>query len=610
MENVLPPQSRMENCILHGCKGEVNDGFVAFSSKADPLRTFKEIHDMKYELLTQTSDCGGMQDVCESIPDELSLNSGYHRNCQCTFFCNATHALARTCQAVNHRPKREHMDSSVLFGNYCIFCKSGTVKRASGKRYSLQKFQSTAYKSIETKAMELGDEDLLCKIVGVDLVARQAQFHDCCRKQYLVKQASQPDSTDAASTKKAMISKAFTQVYDHIQTEIIQKGQVVKLAYLKDLYNDTLRKFEGSASPITAHNPRQKIECHPNLKDSVDFLSCPFKNMLVFCRSQESMTTTVCSAYEMGNTDWSKEISHDLHQKIIKAFKNSEPLTWPPTAHDIPEPKKEIPSEVLQFVLNLICGDKKPSQKPSHAEECLAISISQYLCRAVTSGRWKMKKHILLCMTLRHLFRSKSITTLINKLGHCESYSYSLELETALANSIVESASIISESDIIRGQPDGAVFHSDWDNFDQLVSNIYAAGIYMQDLGSSDTAGLTSVQPRQDPTTRPTTKQRSFKRPAQDLPTYYKRKRSEPVLAASNSNTAATCSNSKSDSDLVWVIARKVNSVDQHIPGLSGWLSITGCSPKCLTTIGYYPMINAPITELSTIQECLRSCIL
>lgn len=55
--------------------------------------------------------------------------------------------------------------------------------------------------------------------------AKEVQFHDCCRKQYLVKWAPQPDTAAAAeiSTKKAMMSKACTQVYDHIKTEVIQK---------------------------------------------------------------------------------------------------------------------------------------------------------------------------------------------------------------------------------------------------------------------------------------------------------------------------------------------------------------------------------------------------
>lgn len=50
-------------------------------------------------------------------------------------------------------------------------------------------------------------------------------------------------------------------------------------------------------------------------------------------------------------------------------------------------------------------------------------------------------------MTLRHPFRSKIITSLLNKIGH-------YELETALANSIVESASLMSNSDMLKKQRD------------------------------------------------------------------------------------------------------------------------------------------------------------
>ena len=61
--------------------------------------------------------------------------------------------------------------------------------KATGKRYRLQKFHSNAYKNIDMKALELDDEDLLRKIRGVDLFAREAQFHECCRSQYLTKRA-------------------------------------------------------------------------------------------------------------------------------------------------------------------------------------------------------------------------------------------------------------------------------------------------------------------------------------------------------------------------------------------------------------------------------------
>ena len=211
---------------------------------------------------------------------------------------------------------------------------------------------------------------MLCKIRGVDLFAKEAQFHECCRQQYLVQRAPQLDAA-SGSSKKDAIQKAFTQVCDHINAEVILKGQVVKLVSLTTLYNDTLKQFgECAASQITSSNLRQKIESCPVIKDSVEFSSDTYKETLLFSKCQESMKTTVRSAYEMGITDWCKEVSHDLHKRIVNAFKNSEEIPWPPTAHNLPDPNDVIPSEVLQFVSNLICGERKPS----HREESLATS--------------------------------------------------------------------------------------------------------------------------------------------------------------------------------------------------------------------------------------------
>ena len=39
---------------------------------------------------------------------------------------------------------------------------------------------------------------------------------------------------------------------------------------------------------------------------------------------------------------------------------------------------------------------------------------------------------------------------------------------------------------------------------------------------------------------------------------------------------------------------------------MGGFISETGQVPKRLTTIDYYPIINCPITDYYTVQECLR----
>ena len=91
-------------------------------------------------------------------------------------------------------------------------------------------------------------------------------------------------------------------------------------------------------------------------------------------------------------------------------------------------------------------------------------------------------------MTLRHLFRSKELITILNRLGHCDNNSFSLELETAIATSIEQSSSVLSNQ-IIRRPIGSSVFHSEFDNFDQLINDVSgsgsihtAHGIMMQEL--------------------------------------------------------------------------------------------------------------------------------
>ena len=66
----------------------------------------------------------------------------------------------------------------------------------------------------------------------------------------------------------------------------------------------------------------------------------------------------------------------------------------------------------------------------------LSQSIAKDISVAVTRGRWKVPKHLLLSMTLRHWPGSAELITLLNRYGHCQSYSMTVVLETAIANQV------------------------------------------------------------------------------------------------------------------------------------------------------------------------------
>lgn len=93
----------------------------------------------------------------------------------------------------------------------------------------------------------------------------------------------------------------------------------------------------------------------------------------------------------------------------------------------------------------------------------------------MTKGEWKLPKHILLSITIRHLYHSKLLTTILSRLGHCETYDFGLELETALTKALNE-VSISLGPQIITGEGN-YVFYLKWDNLNKITTNIHGSNV-------------------------------------------------------------------------------------------------------------------------------------
>ena len=118
----------------------------------------------------------------------------------------------------------------------------------------------------------------------------------------------------------------------------------------------------------------------------------------------------------------------------------------------------------------------------------------------------------------------------MNRLGHCLNYPYSLELETAIAEEAERSSNLLTNQ--IYREPDHSksLFHSDFDNYDQLLNNLTgsgsihrAHGIMMQEVG-----GDLGILP--EPATFPRTGKRSLDIIPPELPEVYVTARKSSVL--------------------------------------------------------------------------------
>ena len=57
---------------------------------------------------------------------------------------------------------------------------------------------------------------------------------------------------------------------------------------------------------------------------------------------------------------------------------------------------------------------------------------------------------------------------------------------------------------------------------------------------------------------------------------------------------------------MLWLVCRYLERENQKVLNWAGFISITGEMPQNEATIDYMPVINHPVTELSTVQELLR----
>ena len=118
---------------------------------------------------------------------------------------------------------------------------------------------------------------------------------------------------------------------------------------------------------------------------------------------------------------------------------------------DVKKLASEPLPEALQCFLSLAFSGNKPQMVQDDRTKRFIYSIGQDVCCAISQGRWKLAKHYLICMTIRHLYRSKQLTTILNHLCHCESHSFGIELETAMAYALEEANTYLTPQ-IVSGE--------------------------------------------------------------------------------------------------------------------------------------------------------------
>ena len=119
------------------------------------------------------------------------------------------------------------------------------------------------------------------------------------------------------------------------------------------------------------------------------------------------------------------EVAEYFQQAILDAFKNS----------------KELPE--LTSILEYVISGSNTTDFSEHVKRII-LSIGQDICGGVSNGKWKLP----LASTICH--RSMKVITIINRLGHCESYNYIRKLVNIMVMALKNVLPLVTSQIVIR----------------------------------------------------------------------------------------------------------------------------------------------------------------
>ena len=168
-------------------------------------------------------------------------------------------------------PSKQGVPSvSVLFPETCLFCEKKT-KRMPGTNTS-QKFifeyltkcvTKTSESSIKTAAQVKGDDTLLKKNQGQDLIAREASYHSSCQRNYTrgdPHKKSRSEANEETRSQHTAHENAFHQLCDYIKQSIIINCNVERVTMLKEKYLDLLRQEDPKFYNIQDMQTQRKVD--------------------------------------------------------------------------------------------------------------------------------------------------------------------------------------------------------------------------------------------------------------------------------------------------------------------------------------------------------------
>ncbi|KAJ8677787.1 hypothetical protein QAD02_013574 [Eretmocerus hayati] len=349
-----------------------------------------------------------------------------------------------------------------------IFC-SKTRKKFHGRDQDLRSSSEAVIENFRSQATELNDSDILNNISRRDSQNERILYHHICKVNFEnTFKSSMKTRAEKSNTTKQRDTRliAFQQVCSFVNENIIKKHKVYFLEFLENMYVQRQAEMyaikEDGDGTVSSRYLKDRLNSHFPTEISI---------VTVNNRKLVKPRGAIVISDQAGITNLAEEdivlqAALILRKKILSIEKK--PLPDDLKTSSLIAGECDIPKILDDFLKTMLSGGHSRRLRNKMCRRQVD-SISQDLIYAVSNARIKPSKHIVLGITLKSLTNSRKVIDVINRYGHCCSYSTLEGIETEATFSASSSSDVCPPDISRKGNLCTGVA---WDNSDGFVDTI------------------------------------------------------------------------------------------------------------------------------------------
>ena len=323
-------------------------------------------------------------------------------------------------------------------------------------------------------ATERCDERILT-ITSRDIVAAEAHYHRTCYRDYT--RPTPQQHPEESEPKNDAEYDAFSDLFSFIRNDVFDAQVVVTMIELtKKLVSFLQSRGTEKRQKSTKKHLRKKLESE--FGSTLEIFSDEKGKLLVIPANLDINETVKkmvnlekkVMSFKSQATEMQRIVDQSAEhlRNVILDMKWTMP--WPILPSDLSVDQFPVPECLRRFLIGLLTSNRDV-KNPSPRVKMLLESFSQDIIYAVTGGRTKPPKQILLSYGLITFTGNVELIRMLNRFGHGLSYSQLEETDTALY--LQKLAANLNQTTILPGTIQPNVFTNlSWDNIDRLEETL------------------------------------------------------------------------------------------------------------------------------------------